>query len=61
MINFKDVIGDRVRMTTYRTNEDETITRKMYWVNEDGTEEIVSEQVLQKEDIYQSLQDTFNE
>lgn len=59
MIKLKDIVGDRVRLTTYDTNKDETITRKVIWINSDGTQEVVSEEIVQQADVYQSLQDTF--
>lgn len=61
MIKLKDIAGGRVRMTTYTTNEDGTVTYKRYWVDTDGAEEVISEQIIQNEDVFQSLQDTFNQ
>lgn len=62
MITLKDLdTSGRLRMTTYETNEDGTVTRRLFWKNPDETEELIKEEIIQNEEVYQSLQDTFNQ
>jgi hypothetical protein len=51
--------SERIRVTTFETNEDGTVTRRLFWKNADGTEETIKETTLLESELHQKLQEMF--